>query len=129
MKKLCIAVVNIKQFLDYGQYIANGTHVKVFDNTKYATIEAAREAKDIQFGITDTPNVSSVELYRNANLPKAYKTKSKRINEGYLVCAKDDIKQVMKNIGTYYNDPDNKEQAFLFSPLIVRIEAYRKYQD
>jgi len=126
MKKLlCVAIINLKQWNDFGQYIANGSYVKTFDTEKYASLEAAREAKALQFGMTEKPHIAVA--HSNQFLPKAHKAGSGAMNEGYLVCDKDDIKQVMVNIKMYYDDVDHTNEDFLFRVLRLPHAAYRKY--
>ena len=126
MKKLiCVAIVNLKKWNDYGQYIANGTYTKCFDMKKFANMDEARAAGELQFGMVEKPHIAVV--HSNQFLPKAHKAGSGAMNEGYLVCDKDDIKQVMVNIKLYYDDVDHTNEDFLFRVLRLPKKAFRKY--
>ena len=128
MKKLiCVAIINLKQWNEYGQYIANGSYVKTFDSTKFANIEEAREAKALEFGIAEKPHIAV--SHSNQFLPKAHKAGSGLSSEGYLVCDEKDIKQIMVNIKMYYDDADHSNEDFLFRVLRLPKKAYRKYTE
>jgi len=126
-KTVYIGTVGGAHYNEFMSHVCEGTYVKTFDTEKYKSLEEARMAKDLMFGVNEHTGGILTTIHYNEFLPKAHKTNSPKVKRhGFIACQLKDVLLVKQRLIDYMTDPDNVGQE---APILFKttIPAYRKY--
>ncbi len=122
-----IGTVGYSHYMNYMKHVCEGTYVKTFDPSKYASLEEARIAKDLMFGTNPLNSEPLTSVHINEYLPKAHKTNCPKVKRHcFIACKMKDVLVVKQRLITYITDSDNAGQE---APILFKTvkQGYRKY--